>query len=77
MSDVIRNAQRAQDFLKDELIIKIFETLEDEIKSHWQTTSPGKSEEREQLYYELRALESIKRKLRGYVDNGIIYQKKG
>ena len=77
MSDVSRNAQRAQDFLKDELIIKIFETLEDEIKSHWQTTSHEKSEEREQLYYELRALESIKRKLRGYVDNGIIYQKKG
>lgn len=77
MSEIIKNAQHAQNLLKDELIQKIFQTLEDEIKSNWQTTKPEKSEEREQLYYELRALEGIQRKLRGYVDNGIIYQKKG
>jgi len=75
--DVIRNAQLAQNLLDDELLKSVFEKIEEDLKQNWKSTKPKSQDEREQFYYELRALESIRTKLVTFVNDGIIKQRKG
>ena len=77
MNDVIRDAQHAQNLLDDELLKRVFENIEEDLKQNWKNTKPKASDEREQFYYELRALESIRTKLVTFVNDGIIKQRKG
>ena len=76
MSKAIEDAEHAKNILADEIFQRIFKSLEERLKATWKMTEPQDNEKREELYYELKALDSIQKKLVGYVENGIIEMKR-
>lgn len=72
MIDPERRAQRAQALLNDDVLKEAFDLIEADCISQWKACSTLAHRKREKLWFELKALESLKSKLQNAVSDGRI-----
>ena len=61
---------RAQELLKNELLVTAFESLESELSEAWRKTTPNESQRREDAWRSLKLLEKLKSGLERHVTTG-------
>jgi len=62
-------AEGASALLDDPVLQMAFEDLEKEAYADFRISRPNEAEKREAIYYDLRAIVRIRDKLKSYVDN--------
>tara|TARA_R100001163_G_C5065868_1_gene203964 strand:- start:25 stop:279 length:255 start_codon:yes stop_codon:yes gene_type:complete len=70
----IREGQDAERLLKDPLLIKSYEVIQNDIFQQWIRTDIGENEKRESLYHSLRGVLTAQNVLVNTVENGKIVQ---
>ena len=70
----IREGQDAERLLKDPLLIKSYEVIQNDIFQQWIRTDIGESDKRESLYHSLRGVLTAQNGLVNTVENGKIVQ---
>ena len=70
----IREGQDAERLLKDPLLIKSYEVIQNDIFQQWIRTDIGESDKRESLYHSLRGVLTAQNVLVNTVENGKIVQ---
>jgi len=70
--NAIAEGQDAERLLKDPLLIKSYEVIQNDIFQQWIRTEIGETEKRESLYYSLRGVLTAQNVLVNTVENGKI-----
>lgn len=73
---VIKRGRNARQLLSDSTLTDAFEDIKSDILSKFQTSNEGDSAKREQLYFQLKAVELLQIKLSAYDSNGTFEQLK-
>lgn len=73
---VIKRGRSARQLLSDSTLTDAFEDIKSDIWSKFQTSNEGDSAKREQLYFQLKAVELLQIKLSAYDSNGTFEQLK-
>ena len=72
----LQRAQQATHLLENPMLIEAFDKIEGSLLRLWRDTDPGRSEEREQLWHQLRALDVVRAYLTRVVTTGnLVLQK--
>lgn len=71
----IDKGSAAQGILDSSIMQEAFSLIEEEIQQGWQETRADEREQRENAYYLHRALNTLRAKLEGFVNNGAYAQK--
>jgi hypothetical protein len=70
MMDAERLAQAAKGLLDSEATKEAFTQIEQDLFAQWKACSALAHKKREKLWFELKAIESLKSKLQTFVDHG-------
>lgn len=73
---VISRGRKARQLLSDETLSEAFEDIKADIWTKFQSSNEGDSAKREQLYFQLKAVELLQIKLSAYDSNGTFEQLK-
>ena len=68
----IARAEHARRILEDELFTEAFAAIERDAFAKWRNSSPEDTETRDAAYWELRALVSVRQKLRAVMSDGSV-----
>lgn len=70
LREEMERGSRAAALLRDPLLVETFDRLRNEYIDAWRSTAPDAAAERENLFLQLRALESVKQQLESVATTG-------
>lgn len=73
---VIKRGRQARQLAQDPVLIEAFDEIKSDIWTNFQSSNEGDSAKREQLYFQLKAVELLQIKLSAYESNGTFEQLK-